>query len=109
MEDYKKQFEDIDLEIKTLAETPVEGDQSIIDQIEKIQKLLSDPEITSLRLVTNPEKMVIKETQRAYTQIGLFGYLADLIVCNRVLPKDTLESGYFKSRLNDQKKYLKSY
>ena len=37
MEDYKKQFEDIDLEIKTLAETPVEGDQSIIDQIEKIR------------------------------------------------------------------------
>ena len=37
MEDYKKQFEDIDLEIKTLAETPVEGDQSIIDQIEKIK------------------------------------------------------------------------
>ena len=80
----------------------------LMHQIEKIQKLLSDPEITSLRLVTNPEKMVIKETQRAYTQIGLFGYLADLIVCNRVLPDDALESGYFKSRLNDQKKYLKN-
>ncbi len=80
----------------------------LMQQIEKIQKLLSDPAITSLRLVTNPEKMVIKETQRAYTQIGLFGYLADLIVCNRVLPNDALESGYFKSRLNDQKKYLKN-
>ena len=80
----------------------------LMQQIEKIQKLLSDPAITSLRLVTNPEKMVIKETQRAYTQIGLFGYLADLIVCNRVLPNDALESGYFKSRLNDQKRYLKN-
>ena len=77
-------------------------------QIEKIQKLLSDPKITSLRLVTNPEKMVIKETQRAYTQIGLFGYLADLIVCNRVIPEDALESGYFKSRIKDQQNYLKN-
>tara|TARA_Y100001936_G_scaffold227663_1_gene248143 strand:+ start:1327 stop:2565 length:1239 start_codon:yes stop_codon:yes gene_type:complete len=77
-------------------------------QIEKIQKLLSDPKITSLRLVTNPEKMVIKETQRAYTQIGLFGYLADLIVCNRVIPEDAVESGYFKSRIKDQQNYLKN-
>ncbi len=77
-------------------------------QIEKIQKLLSDPKITSLRLVTNPEKMVIKETQRAYTQIGLFGYLADLIVCNRVIPEDAVESGYFNSRIKDQQNYLKN-
>ena len=80
----------------------------LMTQIEKIQKLLSDPEITSLRLVTNPEKMVIKETQRAYTQIGLFGYLADLIVCNRVIPEDAAESGYFKSRVKDQQNYLKN-
>ena len=43
----------------------------LMEQIEKIQLVLSDPEQTSVRLVTNPERMVIKETQRAFTQLGL--------------------------------------
>ena len=98
--------------LKKVTSIPMPNDdvfdatQELMNQIEKIQKLLSNPSVTSLRLVTNPEKMVIKETQRAYTQIGLFGYLADLIVCNRVLPNDASQSGYFASRLSGQQKYI---
>ena len=80
--------------------------KQLMDQIEKIQELLSDPKSTSVRLVTNPERMVIKETQRAYTQLGLFGYRADMVVCNRVMPEEVLENSYFAARGEDQKKYL---
>ena len=72
--------------------------KQLMDQIENIQELLSDPNSTSVRLVTNPERMVIKETQRAYTQLGLFGYRADMVVCNRVLPPEALDNSYFKAR-----------
>ena len=48
--------------------------------------MLVDPSLTSVRLVLNPEKMVIKEAQRTYTYFNLFGYPCDLVVCNRVLP-----------------------
>ena len=98
--------------IKRVTNMPLPDDdvfdatKQLMDQIENIQELLSDPNSTSVRLVTNPERMVIKETQRAYTQLGLFGYRADMVVCNRVLPPEALDNSYFKARGADQTKYL---
>jgi arsenite-transporting ATPase len=56
--------------------------------------LLSDGEITSVRVVLNPERMVIKEAQRAYTYLNLYGYSVDAVVVNRVFPV-TLEDDFF--------------
>ena len=52
--------------------------------------MLIDPKLTSVRLVLNPEKMVVREAQRTYTYFNLFGYPSDLVICNRVLPKGVL-------------------
>ena len=71
-----------------------------------VQDLLTDPEITSVRLVVNPEKMVIAETQRAYTYLCLYGYTVESIIINRVIP-DELGDTYFKAKLEEQKRYLK--
>ena len=87
-------------------DTVFEATRDLMVQIEAIQTLLADPSTTSVRLVTNPERMVIKETQRAYTLLGLYGYLADLVICNRVLPAEALDSGYFAARAPDQERYL---
>src|SRR5690606_20758362 len=53
-----------------------------------------DPEMSSIRLVVNPEKMVIKETQRTYTYLNLYGYATDAIICNRIIP-DAVTDPYF--------------
>jgi arsenite-transporting ATPase len=50
--------------------------------------ILSDPLTTSVRLVLNLEKMVIKEAQRAYTYLNLYDYHTDAVIVNRVLPAD---------------------
>ena len=71
-----------------------------------VSDLLTDPEITSVRLVVNPEKMVITETQRAYTYLCLYGYTVESIVVNRVIPEELCDT-YFKGKLEEQKKYLK--
>ncbi len=60
--------------------------ETLIAHLERMQELLTDREISSARLVLNPEKMVIKETQRAYMYLSLYGYATDALVCNRVLP-----------------------
>ena len=52
----------------------------------ELQGVLSDPEITSYRVVLNPEKMVVKEGARAVTYLSLFGYPIDAVVVNRILP-----------------------
>ncbi len=66
----------------------------LFDTLDKVRQLLSDPEKSSVRLVVNPEKMVIKETQRTYTYLNLYGYATDAIVCNRIIP-DEVNDPYF--------------
>jgi arsenite-transporting ATPase len=58
--------------------------QHIFRQLDRIHRLLADPETTSVRIVLNAEKMVVKEAQRVYTYLCLFGYSTDMVVCNRL-------------------------
>jgi arsenite-transporting ATPase len=58
------------------------------DRLEGIREILSDTEVTTARLVMNPEKMVISEARRTYTYLGLFGYSVDSAIVNRILPSD---------------------
>ena len=75
-------------------DTVFDAAQGVFDGVEQIKELLSDPAITSARLVVNPEKMVIDEARRTYTYLSLFGYGVDGVVVNRVLP-DEVEDPYF--------------
>ncbi len=68
--------------------------QALFDTLDKVRQLLTDPEMSSVRLVVNPEKMVIKETQRTYTYLNLYGYATDAIICNRIIP-DSVTDPYF--------------
>ena len=56
----------------------------LFSSIEGIIELLSDGERTTVRLVMNPEKMVIKESMRALTYLNLYGITVDQVVINRV-------------------------
>ncbi len=61
--------------------------ETLFDKLEGIQKIFHDPEITSIRIVVNPERMVIQEAKRAYTYLQLYGYNVDAIIVNRILPE----------------------
>ncbi len=79
--------------------------QDLFKTLDKVRDLLADPEISSMRLVVNPEKMVIKETQRTYTYLNLYGYATDAILCNRIIP-DEVTDPYFAMAKDNQKKNL---
>jgi arsenite-transporting ATPase len=79
--------------------------QSIFESIDEVRELMSKPEITSARLVVNPEKMVIDEARRTYSYLGLFGYGVDGVVVNRVLP-DLVSDPYFDRWRSIQKGHL---
>lgn len=57
------------------------------DRLDGVREILTDPERTSVRLVVNPERMVIAEARRTYTYLSLFGYRVDAVVANRLLPE----------------------
>src|SRR5215469_13032665 len=66
--------------------------QNLFSKLEGIDELLEDPKTTSVRLVTNPEKMVLRETQRAFVYFSLHGLTVDGIIVNRVLPAEVSDS-----------------
>lgn len=77
--------------------------QRLFKRLEGIEQLLLDPETTTARLVTNAEKMVVRETQRAYMYFGLYGMTTDQIIINRVFPE---QAGVFARLAERQQAYV---
>ena len=79
--------------------------ESLFAKLDKLHAMLIDPGLTSVRVVLNPEKMVVAEAQRTHTYFHLFGYPSDLVVANRVIP-DEVTDPYFAAWHETQAKYL---
>ena len=69
--------------------------KALFSRLDGIGDLLEDPKITSVRLVTNPERMVLRETQRAFVYFSLHGLAVDGVIVNRVLPAEVTDQ-YFQ-------------
>lgn len=80
--------------------------QALFARLEGVDELMEDPEITSVRLVTNPEKMVLRETQRAFVYFSLHGLTVDTVIVNRVLP-EAVSDGWFSEWRASQAAILK--
>jgi len=97
--------------VRTMVGMPLPGDDvfdavaSLFGELDKMHSVLVDPSITSIRLVVNAEKMVIKEAMRTYTYLNLYGYPVDLVICNRVIP-DAVTDSYFETWKASQAKYI---
>ena len=75
--------------------------RNLFENLEGVDDLMEDPYTTSVRLVTNPEKMVLRETQRAFVYFSLHGLTVDSVIVNRLLPpevKDTWFSEWHMSQ-----------
>ena len=88
--------------VSRVTSLPIAGDR-VFDAVERlhrnldaVKKILTDEATSSVRLVVNPEKMVIAEARRTYTYLGLFGYRVDAVVVNRVLPPDVTDPYFGK-------------
>ena len=75
------------------------------DRLKTVRQILLDPETTSVRLVVNPEKMVINETKRAYTYLCLYNLTVECIVINRLLPEGGREH-YPEAKYEEQSRYM---
>lgn len=77
--------------------------QDLFGKLEGIDELLEDPRMTSVRLVTNPEKMVLRETQRAFVYFSLHGLTVDTVIVNRVLPERVTDAFFAEWRESQQR------
>jgi arsenite/tail-anchored protein-transporting ATPase len=85
---------------RTLLDVPLPGDrvfddvERLVESLTALNRILRDRSATTVRLVMNPDRMVIREAMRTYTYLNLYGYLTDAVVVNRVFPEE-VEGGYF--------------
>lgn len=75
------------------------------DRMKTVRQILLDSKTTSVRLVLNPEKMVINETKRAYTYLSLYNLTVEAIVVNRLLPEDA-RGQYPEAKYEEQSRYM---
>jgi len=68
--------------------------RNLFEKLEGVDDLMEDPYTTSVRLVTNPEKMVLRETQRAFVYFSLHGLTVDSVVVNRLLPAEVKDAWF---------------
>ncbi len=95
---------------KRLTDVPLPGEdyfkalERLFSRLEGVDRILTDPAVTTVRLVTNPEKVVIKETQRAFMYFCLYRMSIDAIIMNRLLPAGLREE-FFSDWLISQGRY----
>ena len=98
--------------VKRIYDVPLPEDdyfkslESLFVRLEGVDNILTDPDITTVRLVANPEKIVLKETQRSFLYFSLYKMCIDGVVMNRILPGN-IEEAYFDDWKKAQKGYLK--
>ena len=80
--------------------------EDLFRQVYNLYYLLQNQEVSSVRLVVNPEKMVIKETEKAFTYLHLFGFPVDGIFINRVAEK---ENPFYKIQRKYIERIIKSF
>jgi arsenite/tail-anchored protein-transporting ATPase len=68
--------------------------RELFQKLEGVDEIMEDPRLTSVRLVTNPEKMVLRETQRAFVYFSLHGLTVDSVIVNRVLPAEVMDTWF---------------
>lgn len=84
-----------------------EAVEKLYQRMKGMNEILKDPKITSIRLVLNLENMVIRESQRVFSYLNLFGFPIDSVYVNKVIPSDI--SGEFIGNWREaQKQYLSS-
>jgi arsenite-transporting ATPase len=88
------------LPTKEVMDAPYE----FYEQLIALEKVLTDPGTTSVRLVTNPEKMVIKESLRAHAYLSLYNVGTDLVIANRIIP-EAVQDPFFQRMKEKQQQY----
>ncbi|MFH1574432.1 MAG: ArsA family ATPase, partial [Acidobacteriota bacterium] len=97
--------------VRLVSDVPIpeegtyEAVEDLYERLLSIHEVLSNPDITSIRLVINPERMVIQEARRTYTYLGLYGYPVDAAIVNRILPEGAPDAVFHKY-LEAQRHYM---
>ncbi|HYI98697.1 MAG TPA: TRC40/GET3/ArsA family transport-energizing ATPase [Thermoleophilaceae bacterium] len=93
------------LDMSLPSEAVFEEVERLANNLVAMNAILRDRSCTSVRLVVNPDRMVINEAMRTFTYLNLYGYLTDAVIVNRVLPEEAA-TGYFADWREIQQEHM---
>jgi arsenite-transporting ATPase len=93
------------LDIPLPSEAVMDDVQRLARNLVEMNTILRDRSTTTIRLVMNPDRMVVREAMRTFTYLNLYGYLTDAVVVNRVFPPEA-EDGYFGAWAQTHKRQM---
>ena len=94
--------------IEATMRIPIPDDKAFDDierlynKIDELHKLLLEKEKVSIRIVTTPEKIVVREAKRSFSYLHLFDYNVDAVIINKIISAEG-GRGYFEKWLQIQK------
>ncbi len=96
---------------RRVYDVPIPGDdyfdavEYLFHRLRGVDEILTDPQVTTVRLITNPEKIVLKETRRVFMYFCLYKMSIDAIIMNRILPGH-INDTYFRDWRKSQRQYI---
>jgi arsenite-transporting ATPase len=93
------------LDVSLPSEAVFDDIQRLVRNLVAMNGILRDRSATTLRLVMNPDRMVIREAMRTFTYLNLYGYLTDAVIVNRLFPPD-VDEGYFAAWRGVQQEHM---
>lgn len=91
--------------IPTPSKDVIKKEVELVEMIDRVRDILTDQDITSIRLVANPDSFSIGNARRTYIQSSIYGLNTDLLIINKVLP-EVVKDSYFSQWKMDQRRYI---
>jgi arsenite-transporting ATPase len=91
--------------LPTPGKEVINQDIKLLELFRKLKHIIMDRNVTSLRLIANPEAFSIQNLKRTYLLANLYDINVDLAIINKVIPEGVSDA-YFKEWKNAQGKYM---
>lgn len=88
--------------VSKVSSIPVANDSvfrataAFYERMGSVRSLLTDGDHATVRLVVNPERLVVAEARRTATYLSLYGYRVDAVIANRLFPEEIADP-WFKA------------
>jgi arsenite-transporting ATPase len=80
--------------LPTPPQNVLENELELLAKLDNLNMIMMNQDITSIRLVTNPDTFSIENAKRAFMSASLYGINVDLAIINKIMPTGSSDLYY---------------
>jgi arsenite/tail-anchored protein-transporting ATPase len=78
-----------------LSSDLMKTEADLLHKLEKLSELIFNPDVTSLRLVSNADSFSMENAKRTLVSANLYGINVDMIIINKIMPQVRSNDNFF--------------